>query len=334
MDVDRYRLLADPTRRHVLAAVAAAGGRGVTAGELAASLGLGRSLVSYHLARLQAGGLVIAQTEPADRRRHRYVARVARQGPRGGTPAPAPASPGAGSSVDPRVDRSERSPAPVTVPAPEIPVAAAVVDPSLRARLVRYLSRRTVEAGDVLFWQGDPASGIWFVESGAVRVYTSDAEGREQTLQIIRAGESLNEVPFFDRGPEPATAQVLEAGVVHLLPVERRDAVLREFPSLAAAATASFAIRLRQTVALVEDLRFRQVAGRVARVLLQAVEPHPGVGAGSAGRSLTQREIAEMAGTSREVVARALRELERRQLIRVERGRIVLLDAAGLSAQD
>ena len=83
-----------------------------------------------------------------------------------------------------------------------------------------------------------------------------------------------------------------------------------------------------------EDLSFRQVAGRVARVLLQAVEPHAGVGAGSGGLALTQREIAEMVGSSREVVARTLRQLEREGLIRIARGRIVLLDRDGLAGRD
>ncbi len=356
MAVDRYRILADPTRRRVLAAVAAAGNEGATAGELSASLALGRSLVSYHLARLQAGALVVVRADPADGRLRRYVARVGRPDT-GRTPTararivrqqstqqalpPSRAREAAGLPV-PRTLRAPPA-APLARAAqvrgqrpPSAPSggsAAQLFDPALRRQLAPYLHRRTVATGEALFWQGEPASGIWLVESGAIRVYTADAEGREQTLQIVRSGESLNEVPFFDRQPEPATALVVEAGVLQLLPIERRDEVLREVPALAAAAAASFATRLRQTVALVEDLRFHQVAGRVARVLLQRVEPHPGVGAGSGARTLTQREIAEMAGTSREVVARALRELEQRRLIRIERGRIVLLDAEGLADQ-
>lgn len=354
MVVDRYRILADPTRRRILAAVAAAGNEGATAGELSASLALGRSLVSYHLARLQAGALVGVHADPGDGRLRRYVARVGH--PDTGRTAEARNAEQRSARQTIRPARTRAAAALPVSPAlgtpPALPTASVgqvrgqgrtpaaatgspgwLFDPDLRRQLARYLHRRTAEIGEALFWQGDPASGIWLVESGAIRVYTADAEGREQTLQIVRSGESLNEVPFFDRQPEPATALVVEAGVLQLLPIERRDEVLREVPALAAAAAASFATRLRQTVALVEDLRFHQVAGRVARVLLQRVEPHPGVGAGSGARTLTQREIAEMAGTSREVVARALRELEQRRLIRIERGRIVLLDAEGLADQ-
>ncbi len=200
-----------------------------------------------------------------------------------------------------------------------------------RARLARFLEPHDAAAGQLLFIQEDPPRGMWFVESGAVRLYASDPDGREQTIQIARAGSSFNEVPFFDLGPEPATARVVEAAHLLELPISRRDEILLNVPELATAAAASFAFRLRQAIALVEDLSFRQVSGRVARVLLQAVAPHPGVGAGSGGRLLTQREIAEMVGSSREVVARTLRQLERAGLLRLERGRIVLLDREGLA---
>lgn len=73
------------------------------------------------------------------------------------------------------------------------------------------------------------------------------------------------------------------------------------------------------------------MSGRVALVLLQGVEPHQGVGAGSTGRPVTQREIAEMVGTSREVAARALQQLEKEGLIKISRGRILLLDREGLA---
>jgi CRP/FNR family cyclic AMP-dependent transcriptional regulator len=315
MQIDRYSLFADPTRRRVLAALAGAGAEGRTAGALAAELGLGRSLVSYHLARLLKGGLAGIVDDPSDRRRRRYVVR-AHAAARG---VPCPMSDGWPPPPD-RVARGTSHPA-----------LGDGLAPDERAVLERYRRRRAVERGTVLFWQGDPPSGIWYVERGAVRIYTSDADGREQTLQVAQAGDSFNEVPFFDGGPEPATAQVLEPGSVALLPFEQHDEILRAVPVLASEAASAFAARLRHVVALVEDLRFRQVTGRVARVLLQAVEPHPGVGAGAGGRSLTQREIAEMAGTSREVVARALRELQRDGLLRMERGRIVLLDRARLA---
>ncbi len=336
MSVDRFSALADPNRRRVLGALAGSGPGGATAGELAALLPMGRSLVSYHLARLVAAGLASASPDPGDRRRRLYRTSVPV------APRHTPAVPGAwdrGSPIRPLVPPAGELPQPqagqLAIPSGGIqPNLGQALPGPLRDALARFLRVRRVATGELLFSQGDPASGIWFVESGAVRLYAADEDGREQTLQVVRPGASFNEVPFFDHGPEPVAAQAVEDSVVLVLPAERRDEILREIPGLAIAASASFAFRLRQTIALVEDLSFRQVAGRVARVLLQAVEPHAGVGAGSGGLALTQREIAEMVGSSREVVARTLRQLEREGLIRIARGRIVLLDRDGLAGRD
>ena len=341
MHVDRFEALADPTRRAVLAALVRAGPEGRTAGVLAHELARGRSLVSYHLARLVAAGLALVEPDAADRRHRVY--RAARGGNRpdraraSGTPVPP--APGASHPIlRPFTLSADQAigalTAAVDSPDRRQPLLGGGLPDAARARLAPFLQRRRVYAGEILYTEGEEAGGLWFVESGAVRLYAADADGREQTLQIVPAGASFNEVPFFDLGPEPATAQVVEDGVLLHLAVERRDQVLRAVPELAIAAAASFAFRLRQTIALVEDLSFRQVGGRVARVLLQAVAPHPGVGAGSEGRTLTQQEIAEMVGSSREVVARSLRQLEREGLIRLEHGRIVLLDRAGLAARE
>ena len=109
-------------------------------------------------------------------------------------------------------------------------------------------------------------------------------------------------------------------------------AALREYPAVAEAVVQVFASRLRHLVALVEDLSFRQVTARVARIVLQSVSPHEGVGAGVGGRvRVTQREIAEMAGTSREVVARALKALEDAGAIDARRGEIQIVDDALLN---
>jgi CRP/FNR family cyclic AMP-dependent transcriptional regulator len=88
-----------------------------------------------------------------------------------------------------------------------------------------------------------------------------------------------------------------------------------------------FASHLRRLTELVEDLSFKTVAGRVARILLDQLP------SGTAGRAnqppprrLTQRELAAMAGTAREVAGRALKALEQQGAIRIERGRITIVD--------
>jgi CRP/FNR family transcriptional regulator, cyclic AMP receptor protein len=192
--------------------------------------------------------------------------------------------------------------------------------------------RRSIRRDELLFHEGDAAAGLWALEEGLVRLYAADAEGREQTIHVIGPGQTFNAVPFLDRGREPVTARVVKDGRVLVVAQALMDRVMTENPVFAVAVAQEYARRLRQTVALVNDLSFRSVTGRVALVLLQSIEPRDGVGAGSGGRPLTQREIAELVGTSREVVARSLRKLEEEGLIATPGRSIVLLDRERLAS--
>ena len=102
-------------------------------------------------------------------------------------------------------------------------------------------------------------------------------------------------------------------------------AILRDHPQVALNVIKVLAARVRDLVSLVEDLSFRQVIGRVAKILLE----YAGDGAGSKPR-LTQQEMAAMVGTAREVVSRSLRALEEEGVIRLERHRIVIMDRESL----
>jgi CRP/FNR family transcriptional regulator len=162
---------------------------------------------------------------------------------------------------------------------------------------------------------------MYFVASGAVKVFKTSAEGKEQILSIVRPGESLNEVPVFDGGPNPVSVRAM--GPVLLYGIKKHDmqAILREHPQIALNVIKALAKRVRHLVSLVEDLSFRHVISRVAKILLEH-----SVGERDRGPRLTQQEMAAMAGTAREVVGRSIKALEERGAIKVDRHRIVITD--------
>jgi CRP-like cAMP-binding protein len=165
-----------------------------------------------------------------------------------------------------------------------------------------------------------------------VTLEPNTATNAATVLRHMSAGESFNEVPVFDGGTNPVSAAAVEPGEVVVLSRRAMLETLRQYPAVAEAVVQVFASRLRHLVALVEDLSFRQVTARVARIVLQSVAPHEGVGAGVGARArVTQRKIAEMAGTSREVVARALKALEDAGAIDLHRGEIRVADEARLN---
>ena len=189
----------------------------------------------------------------------------------------------------------------------------------------QFLFEKTAERGEIILLEGEPAEALFFVVSGVVKVFKTSAEGKEQILSIVRPGESFNDVPVFDDGPNPASAQAM--GPVTLYGIRKGElkAILQDYPQVTLNVIRVLAEQVRQLVSLVEDLSFRHVIGRVVKILLE----HAGDGTGSRPR-LTQQEMAAMAGTVREVVARSLKALEEEGAIRLERHRIVITDKEAL----
>jgi CRP/FNR family transcriptional regulator len=207
----------------------------------------------------------------------------------------------------------------------------AALTPEQRRRVTADATHRTYAAGEVIFIEGEPCAGLFIVIEGLVRIFKSSDDGKEQVLRYMSPGETFNEVPVFDGGANPASADASERTEVLHFERERILAFIDEYPALARVVVSVLGMRLRHLVTLVEDLSFRQVTGRVVRIIIQSVAPHEGVGAGAAGRTrITQQEMAEMAGTSREVVARALRALEDSGAIEVHRGDIRIRDGEKL----
>jgi CRP/FNR family transcriptional regulator len=194
------------------------------------------------------------------------------------------------------------------------------LEPVALGRLQAMTRELRLQAGELLFLEGEACRGMYLVTSGRVRVYKSSPEGREQILMVARAGHSFAEVPVFDDGPNPASAAAMEESIVYLFPKAELTALIRSTPEIGLAVLRVFARRLRQLTRLVEDLSFRHVTSRVAKLLLQSAQLVPG-----SEPRLTQQEMAAMIGTAREVVTRALRTLEQQGAIEVRRGQIVLL---------
>ncbi len=184
---------------------------------------------------------------------------------------------------------------------------------------------KTADRAEMVLLEGESAENLYFVASGVVKVFKTSAEGKEQILSIVRPGESFNDVPIFDGGPNPASAQAM--GPVLLYGIKKNDmeAILRNHPQIALNVIKVLARRVRHLVSLVEDLSFKHVIGRVAKILFEHVGGEMG-----RGPRLTQQEMAAMAGTAREVVGRSLKALEEEGAIKLDRHRIIITDKEAL----
>lgn len=201
-----------------------------------------------------------------------------------------------------------------------------LLDLSLGTILQRY------EPGELMCWQGEPCCGLHMVESGSVKLFRLSPRGRELILRVMLPGESFNEGPVFDGGPNVVNAAALEPSDVWTVEAELIRRKIATNPEMAQAVIRHLAQNLRMMVGKVEELSFYQVTHRLARLIGEMSPEELGDGADGKGTAarLTQGQLAARLGTVREVVARALRELERSGAICLERRRIRVVDEARL----
>jgi CRP-like cAMP-binding protein len=193
-------------------------------------------------------------------------------------------------------------------------------------RIARETLERSFDRGEVLFLEGEPALGLYVVKTGRVRIFKSSPEGREQVLITAGAGTTFNEVPVFDGGTNPASASALEAATVYIIPEATMLSLLAGCPA-ARTIIKLFAARLRHLTGVVEDLSFRSVVSRLARLLLDMAVAQEGP---TPVPRLTQEEMATMVGSVRDVVGRALRTLEKIGAIKLEGQRLLVIDTEKL----
>jgi CRP/FNR family transcriptional regulator, cyclic AMP receptor protein len=214
----------------------------------------------------------------------------------------------------------------------DIPLFAEFQDSALR-ELVRRSVTRTVSSGHVLFATGEECRGLYIIESGRVRIYRTDPAGREQVLHVESPGRTVAELPLFDGGPYPASAVTIEDSVLVFLPRTAFEFLYHTEPDVAQAVIRALGRRLRHLVHLTETLAFRDVAARLAMLLVGYAER--GGTVTSAGTEIeldrTQEELAHEIGTARESVSRAMKQLRRKGLITaLERNRLLIPDVQAL----
>lgn len=196
------------------------------------------------------------------------------------------------------------------------------------AETVRAVRRRVCEPGESILIEGKPCEGLYFVIEGQVRLVRTTAEGREHVLRVLGAGATFNDVAVFDGGSNSDSAVAVGPTTVGLIPKATLLASIDRHPQIAKAALKLLSSRQRTLGSVVEDLALRDVTTRVARLLLGCMGRHDHIveQAPDACARITHQEIASMVGSVREVVQRALKELERDGAIALERSRIRIRD--------
>lgn len=194
-----------------------------------------------------------------------------------------------------------------------------------------YMKTRRISRGATIFAKGDPGTGLMGVLTGQVKVSVASADGRDIVLNIFHEGEIFGEIALLDG--QPRTADATAMSNCELIVIERRDFVpfLSDHPDVTIKFIEILCSRLRRTSEQVQDVTFLNLPARLAKTLLlltadtEASTPRRKV-------AITQREISQIIGRSRESTNKQLRDWAKRGWVRLERGGVSVLAPDRLAA--
>ena len=183
-----------------------------------------------------------------------------------------------------------------------------------------------VSKGNTLFKEGDEGDRLYVVLEGKLKLGTASGDGRENLLSIVGPGEMFGELSLFDPGPRTSTATAVTDAKLLSLGHDKLIPWLKQNPDVALQLLGRLAQRLRRTNEAVGDLVFSDVPGRVAKALIDLGErfgkkTEEGL---YVHHDLTQEELAQLVGASRETVNKALADFAGRGWLKLD-GRAVLI---------
>ncbi|GAA2517759.1 CRP-like cAMP-binding protein [Rarobacter incanus] len=202
------------------------------------------------------------------------------------------------------------------------------IDQEEASSLIRSMTQIRLRRGDVLFREGEQGDQLFVITAGKVKLGRTSQDGRENLLAVLGPGEMLGELSLFDPGPRTATATAVADVTLLELPHERLAVWIRTHPAVAMPLLGALAVRLRRTDEALADLVFSDVPGRVAKALLDLADRF-GQPEGDGVRvthELTQEELAQLVGASRETVNKALADFTTRKWIRRDGRTIILVE--------
>ena len=203
------------------------------------------------------------------------------------------------------------------------------LEPEALDQLCRYAKHSTLKRGGAIFSKGDPGNCLFAVISGTVKISISSADGRSAILNLISAGGIFGEMSVLDGQARSADATANTN--CEIFAIDRREFLpfMRSQPALAMKFIELLCTRLRWTSDQVEQIILQNLPGRLAGALIRLTEKDK---LAPAGRTIaiTQQEISEMVGMTRESINKQLRVWAARNWVRLEHGTIVVLDTVPL----
>ena len=184
-----------------------------------------------------------------------------------------------------------------------------------------------------VYLPGDAAGAVYLLERGRVKIFRVTEDGREFTIAILEPGEMFGEMEVLGGGPRDTIAESLEDIRLRVIPREDFERILRSHPALMFELTKLIGLQLKKTQGRIEDLAFRDVPTRLARLLL-GFSKEFGRPAGDGLKlnfRITHQDLASLIGSTRETVSAVLGDFKRQGLIQLDRRFITIRNHEGFA---
>ena len=191
------------------------------------------------------------------------------------------------------------------------------------------MSEVSLRRGERLFNEGEAGDRLYLIVEGKVKLGHTSGDGRDNLIAVLGPGEMIGELTLFDPGPRSTTATAVAATRMMELDHDAMMRFIDAHPELSKHMLKALAQRLRRTNNALADLVFSDVPGRVAKALLDLADRFGHAGADGTvhvPHDLTQEELAQLVGASRETVNKSLADFVSRGWIRLEGRAVLLLD--------
>jgi CRP-like cAMP-binding protein len=190
-----------------------------------------------------------------------------------------------------------------------------------------------IAKGSILFKEGDDGEHLYVIIDGKLKLGTSSGDGRENLLSILGPGEMFGELSLFDPGPRTSTATAVTDAKLLSLSHEKVIPWLKQNPEVSLQLLTRLSQRLRRTNEAVGDLVFSDVPGRVAKALIDLGDRFGKTSPEGllVNHDLTQEELAQLVGASRETVNKALADFAGRGWLKLDGRSVLITDVERLS---
>ncbi|QED48390.1 Crp/Fnr family transcriptional regulator [Cytobacillus dafuensis] len=196
-------------------------------------------------------------------------------------------------------------------------------------KIIEISISREWKKGSHVFMQDDPLENVYFIQSGRIKIYKSDINGREQIVAILKSGEMFPHVGFFRKGGYPAFSEVLENSILVVVPIDLFEKVLIENPELCIKVFKVLGEKIVDLQERLESQILNNTYEQIIKLLVRLAKIHGeemDEGLYLLKTEFTNKDLANMIGTTRETVSRTLTKLKKDHLIETDSAGNIIID--------